>query len=108
MTTPAIAAPFTFEVTDIKQWAHCPRIVYYRYVLPRVRPVTGLMREGQTHHHEESAHEERRSLRLYGITEGERSFDVPLYSPTLGLRGRADMVIATPDRQAPHARLIVV
>ena len=102
------AGTWTLEVTDLKQWAHCPRIVYYRYVLPRVRPVTGLMREGQVHHAEESAHEERRSLRPYGVREGERRFDVPLYSPELGLRGRADMVIATPSRAAPDAGLIVV
>lgn len=87
---------WTFQVTDLKQWAHCPRIVYYRYVLPRIRPTTSLMREGQVRHQEESAHEERRSLRPYGVREGERCFDVPLYSAALGLRGRADMVIATP------------
>ena len=96
------------EVTDLKQWAHCPRVVYYRYVLPRVRPVTALMRAGQAHHQAESGHEERRSLRPYGVTEGERHFDVPLCSTRLGLRGRADMVIATPKRADPEARLIVV
>lgn len=108
MTTAVGTPPFTFEVTDIKQWTHCPRIVYYRYVLPRVRPVTGLMREGQAHHQEESAYEERRSLRPYGISTGERHFDVPLYSAALGLRGRADMVIAAPRKNAPDAGLIVV
>ena len=108
--TPATMAalPFTFEVTDIKQWTHCPRIVYYRYVLPRLRPVTALMREGQTRHQEESAFEERRSLRPYGLTAGERHFDVRLYSPVLGLRGRADMVIAVPGKDAPDAALTVV
>ena len=105
---PIVASPYSFEVTDLKQWAHCPRIVYYRHVLPRIRPVTGLMREGQAHHREESAHEERRSLRPYGVAAGERHFDVPLHSSTLGLRGRADMVIATPAIARPDASLIVV
>lgn len=99
---------WTLEVTDLKQWAHCQRVVYYRYVLPRIRPVTALMREGQAHHHDESAHEERRSLRPYGVVDGERYFDVPLYSTALGLRGRADMVIAVPSRTAPGAHLVVV
>ncbi len=99
---------WTLEVTDLKQWAHCPRVVYYRYVLPRVRPVTALMREGQAHHQAESGHEERRSLRPYGLTDGERHFDVPLSSVKLGLRGRADMVIAAPKQADPEARLIVV
>ncbi len=99
---------WTLEVTDLKQWAHCPRVVYYRYVLPRIRPMTALMREGQAHHQAESAHEERRSLRPYGLTEGERHFDVPLSSTKLGLRGRADMVVAAPNRADPKARLTVV
>lgn len=108
MVSSGVVAPFTFEVTDIKQWGHCPRILYYRYALPRIRPITALMREGQAHHREESAHEERRSLRPYGVTNGERYFDVQLYSATLGLRGRADMVIVSPRRDAPDAELIVV
>ncbi len=28
------------EVTDLKQYTCCPRIVFYRYCLPRVRPIT--------------------------------------------------------------------
>jgi CRISPR-associated exonuclease Cas4 len=99
---------WTLEVTDLKQWAHCPRVVYYRYILPHIRPVTALMREGQAHHQAESAHEERRSLRPYGLTDGERHFDVSLSSTALGLRGRADMVIAVPSRAEPGARLTVV
>ena len=34
------------EVTDLKQYACCPRIVFYRYCLPKIRPVTVLMEEG--------------------------------------------------------------
>lgn len=108
METRTTGHRWTLEVTDLKQWAHCQRVVYYRYVLPRIRPVTALMREGQAHHQAESAHEERRSLRPYGLAGGERYFDVPLYAPALGLRGRADMVIAVPGRASSGARLIVV
>ncbi len=108
MNTQAMATPWTLEVTDLKQWSHCPRIVYYRYVLPHIRPTTALMREGQARHREESAHEERRSLRPYEVTHGERFFDVYLFSATLGLRGRADMVIATPNRAASGAKPIAV
>ena len=108
MATSGNAVPFTFEVTDIKQWSHCPRIVYYRYVLPRVRPVTALMKEGQAHHREESAYEERRSLRPYGIVKGERHFDVPLYSAAVGLRGQADMVISTRSLPEQEQNLVVV
>ena len=38
------------EVTDLKQYTYCPRIVFYRYCLPRVRPITSLMKEGIQSH----------------------------------------------------------
>jgi CRISPR-associated exonuclease Cas4 len=44
----------------------------------------------------EEGREERRSLRAYGLSEGEREFNVHLHSARLGLRGEADMVITTP------------
>ena len=97
-----------FEVTDLKQYTFCPRIVYYRYCLPRVRPVTGLMEEGILRHEEEDTREERRSLRHYGVVEGERIAHLALCSATLGLTGRLDLAIATPSRRAEDAEGIVV
>lgn len=98
----------TFEVTDLKQWAYCPRVVYYRYCLPDVRPVTKLMETGIVGHRDEGDREERRSLRAYGLSEGERSFDVALHSERLGLRGRLDLAIAVPGRAVPGAEAVVV
>lgn len=97
-----------FEVTDLKQYVACPRIVYYRYCLPRVRPITGLMEEGIRRHEEEDAREERRSLRNYGLSEGERSAHLSLRSTELGLTGRLDLAIATPSRESANAEGIVV
>ncbi len=109
MTEAAIAkTTLLFEVTDLKQWAYCPRVLYYRYCLPEVRPVTDLMRAGIGSHNDEVGREERRSLRTYGLTTGERAFDVVLRSPALGLRGRLDLAIAVPERSAPKAEAIVV
>ena len=76
-----------FEVTDLKQYVACPRIVYYRYCLPRVRPITGLMEEGIRRHEEEDVREERRSLRNYDLSEGERIAHLALRSTELGLTG---------------------
>jgi CRISPR-associated exonuclease Cas4 len=100
--------PWLLEVTDLKQWRHCPRIVFYRYCLPRIRPITGKMYEGIAHHDDEQAREERRSLRAYGLQEGERHFNVPLRSPELGLVGKLDLLIITPDRSTANAEGIVV
>jgi CRISPR-associated exonuclease Cas4 len=97
-----------FEVTDLKQWTYCPRVLYYRYCLPEIRPVTDLMRAGIGSHSDEVGREERRSLRTYGLTLGERAFDLGLRSAALGLRGRLDLAIAVPDRAASDAEAIVV
>jgi len=96
------------EVTDLKQYTYCPRIVFYRYCLPRIRPTTVLMQEGILKHNEEDDREERRSLRNYGFTEGERFFHLALQSEQLGLSGRIDLVIAAPSRNATTAEVCVV
>lgn len=98
----------TLEVTDLKQWRYCPRIVWYRHCLPQIRPITSLMRQGIAAHQDEVAREERRSLRPYGLTAGERAFDLRLHSAHLGLRGRLDLAIATPDRASPGATGVVI
>lgn len=96
------------EVTDLKQYLYCPRIVYYRYCLPQIRPVTYLMEEGTRHHEEEEKREERRNLHHYSLTEGERITHLALRSSTLCLSGRLDLAIATPSRSDPDAKAIVV
>jgi CRISPR-associated exonuclease Cas4 len=86
-------AQFPLRVTDLKQWAYCPRIFYYYHVLPDVRPETFKMEAGRQAGRSEVGREERRSLRAYGIAAGEREFDVAVRSPRLGVRGEIDMVI---------------
>ena len=88
-------------VTDIRQHVYCPRIPYYRYTLPLERPVTAKMDLGKEEHETTSAKEARRTLKAYGIKEGERRFGVDLYSESLGLRGKIDMVIFTPHEVIP-------
>lgn len=98
----------TIEVSDLKQWRYCPRVVWYRYCLPAIRPITDLMQQGRRHHRAEEGREERRSLRSYGLSVGERVFDLAIYSNQLGLRGRIDLTIAVPDRVSPKAEAVVV
>ncbi|HEU5376805.1 MAG TPA: CRISPR-associated protein Cas4 [Ktedonobacteraceae bacterium] len=96
------------EVTDLKQYLYCPRIVFYRYCFPQIRPTTFLMEEGTRQHQDEDAREERRSLRNYGLVQGERVAHLVLRSPSYDLSGRLDLAIATPARSAPDARGIVI
>ncbi|GAP08568.1 MAG TPA: CRISPR-associated protein Cas4 [Anaerolinea thermolimosa] len=91
---------FPFRVTDLKQWAYCPRILYYLVCLPDVQPRTYLMDVGKEVGEEEARREIRRSLRAYRLTEGRRELDVPVRSSKWGLRGKVDLVIWV-DEPAP-------
>jgi len=84
-----------FTVTDLKQYTYCPRIVFYTYCLPLIRPTTYKMEAGVRAHEREEKRERRRTLAAYGleIENGQRHFDVWVASEGLGLRGRVDMAI---------------
>ena len=82
-----------FTVTDLKQYTYCPRIVYYTYCLPLIRPTTYKMEAGTRAHEKADKRERRRTLSVYDLDEGERRFDVWLKSPILGLTGKVDLVI---------------
>jgi len=87
-----------FTVTDLKQYAYCPRIVFYTYCLPLIRPTTGKMEDGRLAHEEARERERRRTLRIYGLEKARRHFDVWVASEELGLRGRIDLVLeVAPD-----------
>lgn len=81
------------KVTDLKQYAYCPRIPYYHYCLPEVRPTTYKMDAGIRAQDRAEELERRRSLRAYGLTEGERHFNVSVASGQLGVSGQIDLVI---------------
>jgi len=84
-----------FTVTDLKQYMYCPRIFYYHACLPQIRPVTYNIHAGINAHEVEEQRAKRRSLRMYGEIDGERSFDVAVQAPTLGLSGHIDEVVDT-------------
>ena len=90
----------SFTVTDLKQYGYCPRVVFYTYCLPLIRPVTYKMEAGITAHETANARERRRTLAAYGLTAGERHSDVWIASPLLGLRGRIDLVIDAGEGEA--------
>jgi CRISPR-associated exonuclease Cas4 len=87
--------------TDLKQWAYCPRIPFYRHVLP-VRPApTYKMQRGKEVQAAVEALERRRGFRAYAVRDGERRFSVWLESARLGLSGKLDLVILTSDACYP-------
>lgn len=103
-TTPthSDSLPLTqLTVSDVKQYVYCPRIVYFTACRQLRRPVTYKMIEGQLGHEDVETKEHRRSLRAYGIDNGERRFATRLRSERLGLSGVLDMIIITPTEAVP-------
>lgn len=90
----------TLTVTDLKNWAYCPRVPFYMTFLAR-RPTTFKMEAGRASHEHTTELEERRSLRAYGLREGERQYHVRLRSERLGLSGLLDMLIVTAEEAIP-------
>jgi CRISPR-associated exonuclease Cas4 len=89
------------RVNDVKQYAYCPRIVFYQYTMPVQRKATFKMEHGKAAEGVIEALEQRRTLREYGLAEGIRRFHQWLTSPRLGLSGRLDLLITTPRGAVP-------
>ncbi|HID86738.1 MAG TPA: CRISPR-associated protein Cas4 [Anaerolineae bacterium] len=87
-------------VTDIKNFVYCPRVVYHMHFLTQ-RPVTYKMEEGKLQHARAAELEGRRSLRAYGLADGQRHFGVRLRSERLGLSGWLDMAIVREGEAIP-------
>lgn len=94
------------RVIDLKQYEYCPRIVYYEYCLPGVRPTTYKMEAGIAAQDRVNQLEERRGLRAYGLKSGIRHYHVSVRSEKMGCSGQVDMVIETADEG--RARLVPV
>ena len=81
--------------TDLKQWAYCKRIVYYRHVMPVEFSRTYKMQRGRNVEAAVEAMEKRRGFRRYGLEGGERRFGAWVTSKRLGLAGKLDLLIVT-------------
>lgn len=89
------------RVNDLKQFAYCPRIVFYQYTMPVEHRATFKMEHGKSIEVRAEDLEKRRRLREYGLADGTRRFQVWMRSPRLGLSGRVDLLIETADGMFP-------
>lgn len=99
--TPGGRVPFLLTASDVRQYLYCPRIVFYRLCQPVKPPSTYKMEEGRLAQERVEDLEGRRSLRAYGLVDGERHFNVLLTSTTLGFRGLLDMAIVRESEVIP-------
>src|ERR1035437_6055161 len=60
------------RVNDLKQYAYCPRIVFYQYAMPVQHKATFKMDHGKAIEPRLEQLEQRRTLREYGLAEGMR------------------------------------
>src|SRR5437870_4030902 len=98
---PLTADSFPLRVNDLKQCEYCSRIVFYNTVMPVERKSTVKMERGKEIEMKLDALEARRTLRRYRLAEGERRYHVWLSSDRLGLSGKLDLLIVTPDACYP-------
>lgn len=89
------------RVTDLKQFAYCPRIPFYQYVMPVEKKTTFKMEEGKRAEVAIDRLEKRRSLREYRLAEGSRHFHLWLRSERLGLTGKLDLLVESPQGLFP-------
>ena len=89
------------RVNDLKEYEYCPRIVFYNTVMPVERQTTLKMERGKNEEFRVDALEKRRSLKRYDLTSGERSLHVSLESKRLGLKGKLDLLNASPGGYFP-------
>ena len=91
----------SLRVNDIKQYFYCPRIVFYQYSMPVEKKPTWKMEQGKIAEEEIDRLEKRRKLSAYKLAEGKRQFHVWLSSERLGLTGKLDLLIESPEGLFP-------
>src|SRR5439155_5495916 len=90
-----------FRVTDLKQFAYCPRIPFYQHVMGFHGKQTYKMQQGKTAQEAMEALEKRRKFREYGLSDGTRHFGLSLHSRHPGVSGKLDLLIETADACYP-------
>ena len=91
----------SLRVNDLKQYAYCPRIVFYQYTMPVEKKATWKMEQGKIEEVEIDRLEKRRKLTGYRLVEGERRFHFRLNSARLELSGKLDLLIDSPEGLFP-------
>ena len=86
---------YSLPVNLVRQWCFCPRVVYYRELVPSASYSPDWVRQGERFHERESTLWSRRNLSRFALAEGRVRLNVAAASKTHMLHGVADMVIET-------------
>ena len=88
------------NVGDLKQWAYCPRVVYYHRFYNGAGVATAKMKMGLEAQADIESLEARRTLKHYGLESAKREYNPWLADIGLGLQGRPDLVLQAADQVA--------
>jgi CRISPR-associated exonuclease Cas4 len=94
----------TVRVSEIRQFAFCPRVIWHRVVMGQPTRETPKMQMGRDTETALVRLERRRTLRQYGLDRADRRFSVFLESERLGMRGVCDLVLEVPST-SPTAKV---
>lgn len=89
------------NVTDIKQFIYCPRIIYFTYCQPVIKKNTFKMKFGSEMHDIVDELEKRRTLKRYNLENGKKFFKQKVFSSNIGLSGKLDMLVKTEKDLVP-------
>ena len=88
------------NIGDLKQWAYCPRVVFYHRFYAGAGVPTAKMKFGLEAQADIESLETRRTLKYYGLEAAKRVFSPWFADTALGLQGRPDLVLEGLDRVA--------
>ena len=88
------------NVGDIKQWAYCPRVVFYHRFYGGAGVPTAKMDMGHAAQLKIRELITRRSLRPFGFETANRKFEVWMKDVVLGIQGRADLIVSNSSQLA--------
>src|SRR5580658_2616347 len=86
---------------ELKNWAYCRRVVFYRRHMREASRETFKMREGIVAQELVERLEMRRTMLEYGLAGWQRRFGLWLTAPRAGLSGKLDLVLLGDGEAAP-------
>lgn len=86
------------RVSDVRQWAFCPRVIWHRRVMGISTKPTPTMEWGKAAEEALRRKETRRRLRRYGLEDATRAFSVALEDCERRVSGVCDLVLTTEER----------
>lgn len=101
ITRPRPVSTPVVRISDMRQWTYCPRVVWWTHVCPVGKVESFKMKLGVAKERRLQRLQRRRTLRAFGLREGQIESNVSLFSPDLGLSGKLDLLIHQPGRYFP-------